>query len=146
MRKSGIIKLSLVVLTLAFLFTSTKDVVLASNDNHSWAFSIQPKHYNNFSDSRYRQTSSKENPWKVKLNSSGEGKGTITTFWLGSYFPEESTYARASVTRNVYQGRDATYTAAYWSANKKNVALGAENNNYSTNSYWASGIWDEETW
>ncbi|MFH0346691.1 DUF2712 domain-containing protein [Bacillus vallismortis] len=140
------IKVGLVLLIASFWSTSANKV-FASNDNHDYYFEIQPFHYNNYSGERYRQTTSTGNEWKVRLDSSGEGKGTITTFWLGDKDSDALYgYAQGSITKNVYQGAKATYTKAYSRSNQSWVALGAENNNYSSNTYWASGVWDEEIW
>lgn len=43
------------------------------------------------------------------------------------------------------QGAGAYYKAAYSSASKTTVYLTGENNNYSGNTYYVSGYWDEET-
>ncbi|GIN96133.1 hypothetical protein J6TS1_20030 [Siminovitchia terrae] len=115
---------------------------LASNDNIGYSFKIYAYQQNGKEkNGRYRQTKSVDNPWKVKLNSSGEGKGTITRFWI-----ENSSAKNVSMSRNVKQGAGAYYTNPYASANQRDVWLTGENNNYNGKSYTVSGIWDEETW
>lgn len=115
---------------------------LAANDNIDFSFKIGILHANGKEKAgRYRQTTSTDNPWKVKLDSSGEGKGTVTRFWL-----ENASAGNVSTTRNATQGKGAYYTDAYLSANKRDVWLTGENNNYNTTSYTVSGKWDEETW
>lgn len=89
---------------------------------------------------RYRQTKDPNNPWKVCLESSGEGKGSITTFWL-----EIKSGKNVSTGVNVKQGDPAKYSAAYNDANAVTVYLTGQNNNYSSAVYNVSGFWDEET-
>lgn len=145
-KKSKYIKAGLAFF-LATVWYASDNKTFASNDNHGYSFEIQPYHYNNYSAKRYRQTTHVENEWKVNLISSGEGKGTITTFWLGKYNDDAFyNYEQGSITRNIKQGSGNHYTEAYSKANKSYVALGAENNNYTTNTYWVSGNWDEEVW
>ncbi|TYS67940.1 DUF2712 domain-containing protein [Sutcliffiella horikoshii] len=111
----------------------------AANDNIFYSFEIKPYHGNGYTEERYRQTTNVNNKWKVDLQASGEGKGTITTFWLDK---------NLTVVSNLYdvkQGSGAQYYSAYHTASQVYVGLGAENNNYSANSYTVSGVWDEET-
>ena len=143
MVKKRLVKLTIFSLLLVF-FVGVKNVS-AKDDNIGWEFTIYAEHTNSYSYSRYRETSSVANPWKVQLKTSGEGKGTITTFWLAKQI-EPYYWQQVSVTRNVKQGAAPTTSGAYKSANKSHVSLADENNNYSVNSYWATGIWDEETW
>lgn len=135
----------LIIFCLLLLVLGVPKIGFAGDDDIAWEFTIYANHTNSYSYSRYRQTSSVANPWKVKLETSGEGKGTITTFWLAKQI-EPYYWQAVSVTRNVKQGAAATTSGAHKGANKSHVSLGAENNNYSSNSYWATGIWDEETW
>src|SRR5699024_8258081 len=73
---------------------------LASDDDIGFSFKIYSYQKNGKeANGRYRQTSYIDNPWKVKLNSSGEGKGTITRFWL-----ENSSASNVSAGVNVKQG------------------------------------------
>jgi Protein of unknown function (DUF2712) len=136
--KKNVLKLtSALVLTVSLVGVAGH--TYASNDNHGYSFTIKPKHANNYSGERYRQTTNTNNKWKVNLRSSGEGKGTLTTFWL------DKSGSRVSNTVNAKQGSGSYYREAYRSASKSYVRLGAENNNYSSGSYTASGYWDEET-
>ena len=145
MKKKNKLKV-IVVLGLLITLIGFNKIGIAGDDNIGWSFTINPYHANSYSTGRYRQTKSTSNPWKVKLNESGEGKGTITTFWLAKQV-EPQYWQVASVTKNVKQGeKKATYSGANKSANQSTVSLAAENNNYSANSYTAKGIWDEETW
>lgn len=139
MKKKNFIKLT-VALILSLSLIGTANFTHASNDNHGFSFTIKPKHANNYSGERYRQTKNTNNKWKVNLKKSGEGKGTITTFWL-----DRKGYGRVSNIVHVKQGKGSYYREAFSSASKKYVRLGAENNNYSTKGYTARGIWDEET-
>lgn len=115
---------------------------LASDDDIAYKFTIYSYQKNGKEkNGRYRQTSYVDNPWKVRLDSSGEGKGTYTRFWL-----ENASATNVSIEKNVKQGAGAYYTNPYSSANKTDVWLTGENNNYNGKSYTVSGIWDEETW
>lgn len=114
----------------------------ATDDNIGYNFTIYGYQQNGKeADGRYRQTADVNNPWKVKLTSSGEGAGTITRFWI-----EDSSASNVSISKDVAQGNGAYYTDPYSSANGRTVWLTAENNNYNGSSYSVSGIWDEETW
>ncbi len=119
------------------LFASA-GIASASNDNIGYSFAIKANYGNSYSAQRYRQTSDTSNQWKVNLNYSGEGTGTITTFWL------DKAGTPVSNTHGVAQGSGAHYYNAISSANESYVRLGAENNNLSANTYTASGYWDEE--
>ncbi|MFS0646899.1 DUF2712 domain-containing protein [Siminovitchia sp. 179-K 8D1 HS] len=115
---------------------------LASNDDIGYKFTIYSYHKNGKEKiGRYRQTKSVDNPWKVRLDSSGEGKGTITRFWI-----ENASARNVSMSRDVKQGVGAYYTNPYAQANQTDVWLTGENNNYNGKSYTVSGVWDEETW
>jgi hypothetical protein len=146
-KSTKFVKIGLVLSIASFWYTSANKV-FAANDSHDYTFEIQQFNYNNYSGERYRQTSSVENEWKVRLDDSGEGNGTITTFWLGDKDTNAPyNYAQGSITKSVYAGKTTpTYTEAYSRSNQSYVALGAENNNYSSNTYWVSGVWDEEVW
>ena len=87
-----------------------------------------------------RQTGDPADRWKVKLSTSGEGKGTYTTFWLENYDGDN-----VSKTVDVKQGKGYYYRPSYRSGCKTHVWLTAVNNNFNSNSYEVSGCWDEET-
>ena len=57
----------------------------ASDDNIPYSFKIKANYANTYSDEEYRQTTNTQNEWKVNMTYSGEGKGTITTYWLAAY-------------------------------------------------------------
>ncbi|MGN7312688.1 DUF2712 domain-containing protein [Alkalicoccobacillus gibsonii] len=138
MRKNAI-KLTAALVLGVSLF-GVANSTFASDDKHGYSFTIKAAHANNYSGERYRQTKNTNNKWKVALQTSGEGKGTITTFWL-----DKAGTGRVSNTVNAKQGAGAYYREAFAAANQSYVRLGAENNNYSNNTYTATGYWDEET-
>ena len=132
---------ALVLCTFVLGFAIAPSLIRASDDRWGYGFTIQPYQANNYSAYRYRETTNPNNPWKVALESSKEGPGSITTFWL-----EISSGANASASINVKQGAGAYYSGAYNNANKVNVRLTGQNNNYNSSAYYVSGHWDEETW
>ncbi len=128
-----------------FLFLSIANQVSAADHNHEFVFKIKGYYQNSYSSQRYRQTGSKDNPWKANLVTSSEGSGTKMHFWLDAPGNVISSPVASKVYK-VTQGTGANYYPAYSRANKRNVRLGSENNNYSTRAYTISGFWDEETW
>lgn len=114
----------------------------ASDDNIPYSFKIKANYANTYSDEEYRQTTNTQNKWKVDMTYSEEGEGTITTYWLAAY---NSNHDKVSDTHDVTQGTGTHYYSAYSSASQRDVCLGAENNNNSSNTYTVSGYWDEET-
>ena len=98
----------------------------ASDDSIPYSFKIKANYANTYSDKEYRQTTNTQNKWKVDMTYSEEGEGTITTY-------------------DVTQGTGTHYYSAYSSASQRDVCLGAENNNNSSNTYTVGGYWDEET-
>lgn len=117
-------------------------VALASNDSISFSFKIYSFWQNGKEkEGRYRQTDDINNPWKVRLDKSGEGAGTISEFWL-----ENASASNVSSVRAVKQGNGAYYDNPFYGANKTTVWLTGQNNNYNGDMYNVSGIWDEETW
>lgn len=103
----------------------------ASDNDYGFDFKLKPNCANSGSSSRYRETTSVNNPWKVRLKNSTEGKGTIASFWLGTY--DRNTKAvQGSTIMNVKQGAKARYCGAYKIANKNTTYLAAENNNYTS--------------
>lgn len=135
------------ILTLVMIISiiTLNSISLAADNNIGYKFTIKSLMANSYSSEKYRETTNPSNPWKVKLESSGEGKGTITSFWLARK-DVWGDKVRASDIHNVKQGAKAKYSGAWKSANKSKVYLGAENNNNSYNTYSVSGYWDEETW
>ncbi|HBK0324116.1 TPA: DUF2712 domain-containing protein [Listeria monocytogenes] len=117
----------------------------AADNNIGFDFKLKPNCANSGSSSRYRETSSVNNPWKVRLDNSTEGKGTIASFCLGTYNKNKNA-VQGSTIMNVKQGAKTRYCGAYKVANKNTTYLAAENNNYNSKTYYVDGIWDEETW
>lgn len=83
---------------------------------------------------------------------SGEGVGTKTRYWLELGVENGSNVGtNVSPPVDVIAGNGSVnsgrnyYVRAESTANRKNVRLTAENNNYSSNTYSVTGIWDEET-
>ena len=111
----------------------------ATNDDIEFNFRVDPYQKVTYCGMRNRETSKPKNCWKVRLNHSGEGSGTITRFWLASGTDV------VSDSMNVKQGSGNRYKFAFSSANRSVVRLRACNNNYSANSYNVAGFWDEET-
>ncbi len=107
------------------LITINTLIVYSSDDNHNYSLSVKSFGKNVRTTRRYRQTNSINNPWKVKLITSGEGSGTITTFWLEDFYAKN-----VSSDINAKQGAEAIYDKPYSSANKIDVYMAAENNNY----------------
>lgn len=133
-------KIAVLGLTATFIMTALLPTLVSATVDR-WGFNFQIKAYqeNTRSAARERTTKNPDNPWTVCLESSGEGKGTKTTFWL-----ENESGKNVSAARDVVQGAGPYKTAAYNDANGINVRLTAENNNHNANIYQASGYWDEE--
>jgi hypothetical protein len=129
-----------IALMICFMLVATAMPVFASNDNHSYAFTIKTHYGNTYSPSRYRETTNPQNQWKVNLAYSAEGAGTYITFWLS----KASNKVVTSGIYDVQQGSGAHYYNATNGANATDVCLSAENNNDSANTYAISGYWDEE--
>ena len=114
----------------------------ASDDNHSFSFTMKSKQANSYNAAaRYRQTSNPNNKWKVNLQNSAEGAGTISIFWIARADNKKA----ASNKYKVAQGTGAHYYNANNNGNQTDVQLAAKNNNNSSKSYKISGVWDEET-
>lgn len=132
----------MIIFAMAMIIAMNTMTVFASNDNYGYSYTVKAEHGNTYTQvSRYRQTTNTKNQWKVDMTYSGEGKGTVTTYWLALF----DTHAIASGTHNVTQGSGAKYFDATSVASQRNVCLGFENNNYTTSTYVVSGYWDEET-
>ena len=112
----------------------------ASDDEIAYEFIVQSAKQNSRSKPRFRQTRNTDNQWKIRLDESGEGKGTITTFWL-----EVKDGTNVSKAVDIKQGNSAVKVTPKETANRRDVYLTAENNNFNLKSYRAKGIWDEET-
>lgn len=135
-------KLMFKIIIPTFLVSIFAIPAYASDDNIDYAFTVKAYYGNSFStESRYRQTTDPSNQWKVNLESSTEGTGTIMTFWL----EKASDHTSVSLTKNVAQGSGDHYYWADTAASETDVYLGCENNNYTSQTYTVSGHWDEET-
>ncbi|WP_141603791.1 DUF2712 domain-containing protein [Terrilactibacillus laevilacticus] len=138
---------------IGFSIVASTQFVSAYEDNDiGFSYTIRPKYGNTNGDSRHRSTTNNNNMWKVSLDRSDEGKGTITTFWLEGLNWYTGDYWQASSTHDVHQHDpigSGIYYYDYYTANNNGddteARLSAENNNYSTGYYNIYGHWDEET-
>lgn len=135
-----------IVLAMLMLFGSVLPMSIfaydpAYDNEVQFEFTIWPFQLNSNSSSRYRSTTNIYNTWKVNLQTSTEGAGTYTRFWL----EEDFNFANVSPSLDVRQGSGDHYYYTYSSASQEDVCLAAENNNYGNTSYYVTGYWDEET-
>lgn len=135
-------KLAKVVFVLVVAVTCVSSVnVFASDKDYDFEFQIGRWGANACElECRERTTKNPNNAWKVRLDESGEGDGTISRFWL-----EINSGKNVSDAVNAKQGAAALYKEAKDSASGVWVYLTGENNNFNSNTYLISGIWDEET-
>lgn len=118
------------------------NVHAATTDNIAYKFKIHPYQSNSFSDPRYRGTDNPNRAWMVDFKTSGEiGDHTITRYWLSL----TGGRGQASDDHDIKVGSGRHFYRGNSSSNKTDVCLGAENNNYNAESYYVSGVWDEET-
>lgn len=111
-----------------------------SDNDIPYSFTVPGNQQSTYDKAEYRGNSGPEVPWKVNFTYSGEGKSTITMYYLsGSWWSKQSDY------KNVKQGSGNKYYHAYDTAKNMDVALAAKNNNNTPKSYGISGYWDEET-
>ncbi len=111
----------------------------ANYDNYDFSFRIQGS-VDNAQDptDHYRNTTDNSNAWKIILDSSGEGNGTVTDFQIEL---EDST--NASSQHHVKQGNGAYFFPANDYGDNNWVYLTGENNNFSsTKQYDVSGTWN----
>jgi hypothetical protein len=129
---------------LAFSTISAINTFAATVDNNiAYGFKIESWHQNSRvsdEEARYRTTTNIYDQWKVKLEHSGEGEGTYTTFWM-----ENSGETNVTDAVDVKQGATPYYNPTRESAGRTYCYLTAENNNYNWDTYYVSGVWDEET-
>lgn len=139
--KRKIISIALGITAIMSL-TGTTAFAKYKNNNIGFSFRIQGSVDNaQESKKQFRDTYDNTNSWKVQMTTSGEGKGSITTFWL-----ENKNGKSASAEYNIKQGDKARYKKANNKGDHTYVFLTAENNNFcSTKQYNVSGYWDEET-
>ncbi len=130
--------LFLVCLSIAGLINI--NIKAAGNDNRKFKMLVQDHGGATANDGLYRATKYADNLWKVRLDKSGEGEGTITMFWLENYGGKN-----VSKIYYVVQGRSANYYPAFASASKTDVYLTVQNNNLRGNKYSIEGVWDNET-
>lgn len=114
-----------------------------SDNNIGYSYSVPGGQNWGFSDAEYRGASDTSVPWKVNFTYSSEGAGTCMQYFLAG--TEWFSPSKLSDYKLVKQGSGAKYYRAYDSAYKRDVRLGARNNNNVSNSYTVSGYWDEET-
>lgn len=132
------------ILSISIVFTMICAVLLggyvfaAEQGSKSYSFRIQAYQANSTTSySLYRDVAANDStkPWYVTMTSSGEGAGSVTT-----YFLELSDGTNVSRDVDVKVGNEY-HPSAYNTANSKNVYLTAENNNYNSNMYSVSGYW-----
>lgn len=140
--KRGKKRCLIMVVAMVGLLSINMVPLYAQEDDIEYYFRIQANHGNTYSNKRFRQTSNNSNKWKVDFQYSGEGAGTITTYWLAKF---NASHDIVSNTHRIKQGSGPKYYSTYDGADKTDVCLGAENNNNSGNTYIVSGYWDEET-
>ncbi|MGE7590939.1 DUF2712 domain-containing protein [Peribacillus sp. NPDC101480] len=120
--------------------------VEAGNENSVYSFKIKKEQGNEYTHTKYRQTTTERNTWKVRMYHSQEGTNTYTTYWV-----ERSDGTNVSPAVKVTAGSSGEksgrnhYVKGNAGANAANVRLTAENNNYSSSTYTVEGYWDEET-
>ncbi|MGE6717209.1 DUF2712 domain-containing protein [Peribacillus frigoritolerans] len=120
--------------------------VEAGNENTGYSFMIKKDQGNEFTGTKYRQTTTERNTWKVRMYYSQEGTNTYTTYWL-----EKSNGTNVSPAVDVKAGNKNSksgrnhYIKGNAGANATEVRLTAENNNVSSSTYSVEGYWDEET-
>ncbi|MGG0847804.1 ATP-binding cassette domain-containing protein [Peribacillus simplex] len=56
--------------------------VEAGNENSGYSFEIKKEQGNEYTGTKYRQTTTERNTWKVRMYYSKEGTNTYTTYWL----------------------------------------------------------------
>jgi len=136
--ENKIVAFSVVALLLLPVATTT---ALASND-YDFGYSIRIYGSDPIDvSSGNRNTVNCNNAWMVRLDYSGEGVGTSTSFWL-----ERLNGTPVSLVYNIQQGHPPYYFPTYGYCDYGMVKLVAENNNYaSTIQYDISGIWDPQT-
>lgn len=136
-------KYKLSLLTIFTIICACVSVAYASysyEDSYSFNIDIKANRFWNYTANRYRESSRPENRWKVNLQNSTEGSGTVLNFKLSA--SNHST--NLSNTYSVAQGTGNHYYAAYSNAGGRDVCLAGQNNNNVSKTYKASGVWDEE--
>lgn len=120
----------------AFSIVST-----AGEDNYSYSFTVKAKMAKSYErGSKLRTTGRTDNPWKVDLAYTAEGKGSMNYFFIA----QASSKSECSRIYGVVQGTGPHYYRALENAYNQNVTLGARNNNNNDQTFKISGYWDEE--
>lgn len=109
-------------------------------DSYGFTMTIKQNRAWNYTSNRYRESQRPENRWKVNLQHSTEGAGTVVNFKLSS----SDHKTNLSNTYAVAQGTGPHYYYAYASAGGRDVCLAGQNNNNVNKEYVAMGVWDEE--
>lgn len=115
---------------------------LAGNDNVAFSFTMKANSARNYTGDRYRETTRTNNPWKVNMTASTEGKHTQAYYFLSSNGIRRIQYSDQHLVKS--ETGDHRYKA-YAEASKQGVSLGCKNNNNVNKSYTVAGYWDEET-
>lgn len=115
---------------------------LAGNDDVPFSFTMKAKLAKSYTGDRYRETTRTNNPWKVNMTGSTEGKNTQAYYFLASNGILRIQYSEQYL---VKAGSGNHYYKAYSNGSKQNVSLGCRNNNDVNKKYTVSGYWDEET-
>lgn len=130
-------KLIPLLVVLCFLFGG---VAYGSYNMTKFSGNIQSYWKNTRFDNSHRSTKDTENPWRVAIDYSGEGKGTITTFWLEDFYGHNVSQDVDAVYNGIYQ----YVCPAYSSASGIDVYLTGENNNWNSDVYYIEGRWSPQ--
>lgn len=133
-------KYSKLIPLLVLFCVLTGGVAYGSYTMTKYSGKILSYHKNTRFDHKYRSTKDTENPWRVTIDYSGEGKNTITTFWLEDFYGN-------NVSQDVkaeYNGILQYVSPAYSSASGIDVYLTGENNNWNSESYYIEGRWSQQ--
>ena len=136
-RGKKIILYLVVMITFIIAFVMVNSYA-AESGSRSYSFRIQAHQTNaQTTYSLYRDVAKTNysTPWYVNMTKSGEGSGTVTTYWLEL---KDGTNVSPDVDAKV---GSHYHPAAYGTANSQNVWLTAENNNYNSTLYNVSGYW-----
>ncbi len=136
------VKAVLIVIMALLCFASTFSVVsMAAEDAFGYSFKVKAKMKKSYAnDSRQRTTGRTDNPWKVELSYTGEGKGSMNYFFIAKTWNKDE----CSRMYGVAQGTGPHYYRALENAQNQYVTLGARNNNNNEDTFTISGYWDEE--
>lgn len=129
--------LCFMVMALMFVVGELESYAALKDDSgYYYAGIIEPKRANTRFGVKKRTTTKKSDPFYVRLDKSGEGKKTVTRFWL-----ENKKGDNLCDTVDVTQGKGWYPRNTYQSGCNTNVYLTAENNNYNYDVYEVSGRW-----